>query len=243
MPTAGSDGPAYAASWTELPPPPDVPLVADVMAAVAPDDGAPAPPEPELTGQAAMDAERAEYPVLAPRVRKERKKQVAQLSFSEVTPHQHAIDLAYVLVSQRERTVAQVREKLAAKDCSLEAIEAAVQELLRCGFVDDRRYARMYAEDKRRLQSWGARRIRLQLGRAGISRDVLDQLFADDEAELDAPSEFDAALELLRRRRVDPADAKARNRAAAMLARRGIASPTVYAALREHALREASETD
>ncbi len=102
------------------------------------------------------------------------------------------------LVSQREHTAKQLREKLAKRGCEPEEIRGALAELQRSGFQDDRRYARIFAEDKRRLQSWGARRIRLELGRAGIARDVLDELFADDEAELDAPSELEVALELLR---------------------------------------------
>jgi len=159
----------------------------------------------------------------------------AQLAFSDAEPHQRAVELAYKLVSQRERTVRQVREKLAAKDCRPEAIDAAVTELTRYGFLDDARYAKLYAEDKRRLQGWGSRRIRSELLRAGVARELLDGLFADEEAALDAPSELDAALELLRRKRPDVTDPKAKQRAAAMLARRGIASPVVFQALRAYA--------
>lgn len=162
----------------------------------------------------------------------------AALAFTEAEPHQQAIELAYKLVSQRERTARQVRERLAAKDCAPAAIDAAIAELERHGFLDDARYARLYAEDKRRLQGWGARRIRLELGRAGVSREVLDALFADDEAQLDAPSERDAALALIARKAPDLSDPKVKARIAGMLARRGIASATVFAALRDYERNE-----
>lgn len=193
-----------------------------------------------LEGQAEHDAALGVPPAdpTAPpdfRPKRRRRAPAAQLAFSGAEPHQRAIELAYKLVSQRERTVRQVRDKLAAKDCSAVAIDAAIGELTRFGFVDDARYAKLYAEDKRRLQGWGSRRIRLELSRAGVAREVLDALFADAEAALDAPSELDAALELLRRKRPDLTDAKAKQRAAAMLARRGIASPVVFQALRAYA--------
>lgn len=158
----------------------------------------------------------------------------AELAFADATPHQRAIDLAYKLVSRREHTERQVRDKLAAKECAAAAIDEAIGELTRYGFLDDRRYARLFAEDKRRLQGWGERRIRQQLGRDGIGRQLLDELFAENEAGLDAPSELDAALTLLRRKQPDLSDAKVKQRMAAMLARRGIAPATVWRALREH---------
>lgn len=164
-----------------------------------------------------------------------RKPKPAELAFSEPEPFARALELALKLVSQREHTAKQLREKLAKRGCEPAEIRGALAELQRSGFQDDRRYAKIFAEDKRRLQGWGARRIRLELGRAGIARELLDELFADDEAELDAPSELDVALELLRRKQPDLSDPKVKQRMAGMLARRGIASSTVFAALREHA--------
>lgn len=166
-----------------------------------------------------------------------RKPKQAQLAFSEPEPYAQALELALRLVSQREHTAKQLTDKLAKRGCEPAEIRGALAELQRGGFQDDRRYAKIFAEDKRRLQGWGARRIRLELGRAGIARELLDELFADDEAELDAPSELDVALELLRRKQPDLSDPKVKQRMAGMLARRGIASSTVFAALRQHERR------
>lgn len=188
----------------------------------------------DASGQAAHDEALGvgEYaPTPAPR--RPRQPKVAELAFSEALPHQRALDLAYKLVAQRERTAKQLRDKLAAKECSEEAIAAALAELQRHGFQSDERYARIYAEDKRRLQTWGDRRIRLELGRAGVSREVIDAVLAGDEP-LDAPSELEAALELLRRKQPDLSDPKAKQRTASMLARRGLPSSVVFAALRQH---------
>ncbi len=196
----------------------------------------------DLSGQAAHDDALGVAPDGRPldpgedgesRGRKRRPKP-ATLAFSEPEPHQRAIELAFALLTRREYSAAQLRERLAKRGCEPPEIAGALAELGRQGFVDDRRYAKLYAEDKRRLQGWGARRIRMELGRAGIAREVIDELFADQEAELDAPSEHEVALRLLQRKQPDLGDPKARQRAAAMLARRGISSPVVFAALREH---------
>lgn len=205
------------------------------------DDDAHRPALVSLEGQAAHDASLGVLPdgtqITEEKPKRAKRPKVAQLAFSDAPPHQQALDIAYKFVSQRERTERQLRDKLAAKDCTPAAINAAVKELRRYGFVDDARYAKLFAEDKRRLQSWGERRIRMQLMRDGIARDVIDGLFADDEAALAAPSELEVALDLLARKRPDLADEKVKARMAGMLARRGIASPTVYAALREYARR------
>lgn len=202
------------------------------------DDDAHRPAVVSLEGQEAHDASLGVLPdgtqVAEERPKRAKKPKAAKLAFSDALPHQQALDIAYKYVSQRERTERQLRDKLAAKDCAPAAINAAVKELRRYGFVDDARYAKLFAEDKRRLQGWGERRIRMQLVRDGIARDVIDGLFADDEAALAAPSELDVALDLLARKRPDLTDPKVKARMAGMLARRGIASATVYSALRQH---------
>ncbi|MDQ8044094.1 MAG: regulatory protein RecX [Solirubrobacteraceae bacterium] len=170
----------------------------------------------------------------AQRPKRKKKEPKAELAFADAAPHQRAIDLAYKLVSRREHTVKQVRDKLAAKACEPAAIDEAIAELGRYGFIDDERYAKLFAEDKRRLQGWGARRIRMKLTQDGISRDLLDRLFADDEEALDAPSELEVALALLHRKQPDLSDVKVKSRMAGMLARRGIASSVVFQAIRQH---------
>jgi regulatory protein len=191
-----------------------------------------------LEGQLAHDEALGVGPdgreIRPPKPKRKKKEPKAELAFAEAMPHQRAVDLAYKLVSRREHTTKQLRDKLAAKDCDPIAIDEAIKELGRYGFVDDRRYAKLFAEDKRRLQGWGAMRIRMQLRQDGIGKELLDELFADQEEALDAPSELEAALALLHRKQPDLTDVKVKSRMAGMLARRGIASSVVFQALREH---------
>ena len=72
---------------------------------------------------------------------------------------ERAVELAYRAVGQRERTVAELRTFLERKRVEPEAIDEAVAELTEAGLLDDARYARRFAEDKRELERWGSERI------------------------------------------------------------------------------------
>ena len=69
---------------------------------------------------------------------------------------ERAIDLAYRAVARRERTVAELRTCLERKRVEPPAIDAGGRGADRAGYLDDARYARRFAEDKRELEQWGA---------------------------------------------------------------------------------------
>lgn len=130
---------------------------------------------------------------------------------------QRAFDLAYRQVARADRTVAQVRRHLAAKEVDPEAIGQVVEVLLEQGYLDDGRYARRFAEDRRNLDGWGSRRIEQRLLAAGVAPEVVaGAVTRSPEAELDA------AITLLRMRlHAPPADDRERDRALGLLLRRG----------------------
>ena len=126
-----------------------------------------------------------------------------------------------------------------------EAIADGVAELRPAGLLDDARYARRFAEDKRELESWGAERIARELQRRGIAPDLIEAVVADRSRE----AELETAL-LLLQRRVPPRRRRprARPRAGRLLIRRGYDAELAYeairrarAARRERARRAAAE--
>lgn len=143
-----------------------------------------------------------------------------------------ARDLAWRSLNRRDRAVAELREILAGKRIEPAVIEQVVDELSEQGYLDDARYAQRFAEDRRRLDSWGAERIERRLTALGIARDHI----AAAVAEQDAETEMASAIELLSRRfPVPPTDDRDRSRALGMLVRRGYGAETAYEALRRHA--------
>jgi len=114
-------------------------------------------------------------------------------------------------------------------DCDSEQIEAVIAELTEKRYLDDERYARCFAEDRRNLDSWGTERIYRRLLEFGIERDTA-KLAAQPE---DRDQELTAAIELLRRRiRLTAEDPRARQRALGLLVRRGYSQSVSYEAVK-----------
>lgn len=140
-----------------------------------------------------------------------------------------ALELAYGYLNQRERTVQELRRHLGARDLDPRDIDASVAELTEAGYLDDGRYARLFAEDKRRLEQWGSGRIRSALLARGIEREVVEAALAErdeadggGEASEDAGGELSRALDVLQRRFPEPPrERRDRQRALGVLLRRG----------------------
>jgi regulatory protein len=153
------------------------------------------------------------------------------------TESDRAIDLAYKAVARRDLTVAELRARLERKHVPPEAIDDAVAELEETGFLNDARYARQFAEDRRELEQWGTERIAQDLRRRGIAPQLIDAAVATHDRD----SELRTALLLLRERYPKaPRDDRERDRAWQMLVRRGYSPDLSYDAIRtwERAERE-----
>jgi regulatory protein len=145
------------------------------------------------------------------------------------TEAEWAIDLAYKAVARRDLTVAELRTRLERKHVPPDAIDEAVAELEETGFLDDARYARQFAEDKRELEQWGTDRIASDLRRRGIAPPLIDAAVST----YDRDSELRTALLLLKERYEHaPRDDRDRDRAWQMLVRRGYSPDLAYDAIR-----------
>ena len=145
---------------------------------------------------------------------------------------QHARDLAWRALNRRERTEAEMARHLAGKRVEPAAIETVLGELREQGYLDDASYARRFAEDRRRLDAWGAERIERKLRSLGIDPDLI----AAALGEQDAGGEMEAALEILARRFPEPPQTpRERDRALGVLLRKGYGLELAHDALRRHA--------
>jgi regulatory protein len=141
----------------------------------------------------------------------------------------HALDLAYRFLGRRDRTVLEVRRHLEGKRVDPAAIDAAVAELETHGYLDDARYARRFAEDRRELDDWGADRIARRLHAVGVASDAIAAALGQRDAE----DEREAAVALLHRRFPEaPASDRDRERAFGVLLRKGFDPDLAYDAIR-----------
>jgi regulatory protein len=145
---------------------------------------------------------------------------------------QHARDVAWRALNRRERTVAELARFLAAKRVEPDAIEAVVAELSEQGYLDDESYAQRFADDRRRLDGWGAERIERRLLALGVDREVVAAAVGAQEPD----AELQAALAILARRFPEPLSTpRERDRALGALLRKGYGLELAHDAIRRHA--------
>jgi regulatory protein len=144
---------------------------------------------------------------------------------------QHALEAAYRFLSRRDRTVAEVRERLQSDEIDADVVDEAIDELTRQGYLDDARYAQRFAEDRRTIDAWGAERIERRLLAVGVEPGLIAEALGErGEAE-----ELEAALVVLRRRFPRaPTDDRDRERALAVLVRKGYDLELAYDAVRAY---------
>jgi regulatory protein len=136
---------------------------------------------------------------------------------------------AFKYLGPRERTVAEVRAYLVRRSANVALIEAALSQLSEQGYLDDARYARCFAEDRRNLDGWGSERIYRRLLELGVDSELAHSCSESQDPE----EEMQRALDLLGRKvRVAPYDPRSRQRAVELLLRRGYDSDVAYKAVR-----------
>jgi regulatory protein len=145
---------------------------------------------------------------------------------------QHGRDLAWRALNRRDHTVAEIARVLARKRVEPAVIDTVVGELCEQGYLDDERFAHRFAEDRRRLDGWGAERIERRLTQLGVASDLVAAAVGCQ----DPNEELEAAVALLRRRFPDPpATARDCERALGVLLRKGYELELAHDAIRRHA--------
>ena len=105
---------------------------------------------------------------------------------------------------------------------------SVLERLLEAGAVDDERFARRFAEDKRELRGWGPDRITEALRARGIDETLIEVAVGAEGAE----ALLGRALETVEQRGIDTCDEPSRARALSLLARRGFPLEVAYDAVR-----------
>jgi regulatory protein len=132
-----------------------------------------------------------------------------------------------------------VRAHLTGHGVDAEVADAVVEELIEQGALDDERFARVFVQDKRALEQWGAERIKRGLVARGIDRELADAALAEPSADNDGgddgDDERDRALALLHHRfPVPPRERRDRERALGVLLRKGYEYELALEALERH---------
>ena len=139
---------------------------------------------------------------------------------------------AFDLLARKSWSGRELTRRLRRRGAPAEVAQAVVADLTDRGYVDDREFARWWAEARARGRRVGSRRLRQELAAKGIPREMADAAIA---AAFEEIGESERALQAGRRRlpallRRQPSRAPAR--LAEYLLRRGYPASAVRAAVR-----------
>ena len=139
-----------------------------------------------------------------------------------------AFERALEALSHRERTSAELIAWLREREYEPGEIAETIERLTEAGAIDDERFAREFAADKRELRGWGPDRIRRALAERELDPATIESALAPDGPQ----QQLERAIAILERRGERPDDERSRARALAFLARRGYDSELAYEAVR-----------
>lgn len=74
--------------------------------------------------------------------------------------------------------------------------QSIIERLTKERFIDDNRFATLYIREKSRLNGWGGYKIRAELQRKGIAREIIEEHLAS----IDAEAQQERLAELIERR-------------------------------------------
>ena len=96
-----------------------------------------------------------------------------------------ARDYALNIIGFKDRTEKEIREKLTQKGYDENTIEDETEFLKSYGFINDSRYAERFTRDAVNLKKWGKARVKTELLRKGIDREIIGNTIEDIFSELD----------------------------------------------------------
>jgi regulatory protein len=133
-----------------------------------------------------------------------------------------AYTTALNLLSRRELSSRQLRDRLTRRKFSRDEVDAALERLIRDRTVDDRRVALAYARMEASIKGRGKRRVVQAVQRLGIDPDIAEDAVNEVFVEVDEATLFEKALERrLKGRSIADLDEKGRARIVRQLAGQG----------------------
>lgn len=136
------------------------------------------------------------------------------------------------MLSRRELSAQQLRDRLLERDHDPEEVDATVERLLEDGSLDDGRVARAYIRTAVKVKGRGRLRVQRELHEMGIPKEVASEALAESFADIDERALIAKAIQKKLRGKTKLEDQAEYARLYQYLMRQGFSPAGVTAALR-----------
>ena len=144
-----------------------------------------------------------------------------------------AYTTALTLLSRRELSTRQLRERLARRGFDRHAIDAVIERLTYDGTLDDRRVALASARMEAAIKGRGRRRVLQRIQQLGVASDVAEAAVIEVFSEVDEAALLDRAIDKrLKGAPLQSLDRRTQTRLARQLVSQGFDAAGVFARLR-----------
>lgn len=137
---------------------------------------------------------------------------------------ERALSYALWLLGRKARTEAEMRTKLEGKKFDQIIIDSVIKKLKDQKLIDDLKYAVNYQRTRDDYKPMGSRRLKQELYKKGIAKDILESVKAEPDKEFDLALKA-AETRLRQYARLDKETF--RRRLSSFLTRRGFSYPTI----------------
>lgn len=103
-----------------------------------------------------------------------------------------ALNLSLSYLSRRLKTEKEIVKKLNEKGYETSIIDKVISKLKSCNYIDDEQYCDKYIHDKMKFSKNGINKIKVELYRKGINKDIISQKISS----IDKEEEYKRAYEI-----------------------------------------------
>ncbi len=86
----------------------------------------------------------------------------------------HAKKYVFVLLSRRDHSILELKQKGIKKGIPLSTIEVIIPEMIDKGYINELAFAKHFAYDKFKFNHWGIHKISIELRKKGISNSIIE---------------------------------------------------------------------
>lgn len=155
---------------------------------------------------------------------------------TEVVARADAIRYSYRLLSYRDRSEKELRERLCRKGFSEETVQQTISHLKDKGFINDTALASSLKRSAEEIKLLGTKGVRLFLQHRGLSGEIIDDILADSD-----PDEIIRAKKLVDRKlrtMGNYSDEEIRKKIWGFLMRKGYSFDTIRQMLKQFKIKE-----